>query len=69
MIYLYSILGLGGLAALAWVVWAIKDWERSKYKAKEAEKERDDALRHTDRPRDTADNIMRLRKWRDKLKD
>lgn len=37
MTYIYSILGLSGLAALAWVVWAIKDWEKSKYKAKEAE--------------------------------
>lgn len=37
MIYLYSFLGLGGLALLIWVVQSIKAWGVADLKEKEAE--------------------------------
>lgn len=69
--FLYSILGLGGLAALIYVVRSIKQWGAADIKTEQAEKERDDANENAkdlaNRPRTIDDTRNRLRAWRDKL--
>lgn len=65
MIYLYSLIGLGGLAALVYVVRSIKSWGNAEIKQDIAEKEsandKKELQSWLNRPRFDADVVKRLR--------
>lgn len=70
--YLYSIIGIGGLAAAVWFAIQMQKVGASKAKIDQAEKEKSDAIKAAqsaiNRPRTRNDRIKRLRSWRDKLR-
>jgi len=70
---LYSLLGLGGSGLLIWAVFSIRKWGAAEAEKKQAEKDRDNAQENAERlanrPRNLTDRVIRLREWRDKLKD
>lgn len=66
--YLYSILGLGGLAAAVWLAIKLQQIGAADQKEQQAKKAIEDANKVLNRTRTHTDRVKRVRKWRNKLR-